>query len=435
MNRRLVISEAAALWTDVWSAFPIALSVCLAAFPQRNPYAGIGLLVGTYAAGMIFRRLLIRRSRLPSVALSLVACIGSGLLFGGGTAGGILFALLSLAVACRAILTTDLPFPTAFPRAYCFVSLLVYFLAYFLYGRIVVLRPYQSAILYAGLIAVPTHLHWINSDVLKKISREELKDSSSLPSVKRNNRIITAVTLVAGLFLAGYHTLKDTVLNAVKAVTFFLLGILWRIMSLLDTGNRGGEPGGERQTPQLPPAGPAKSSPFWDQVVRIIGYVLAAVLLTGFLVFLVRTLIRLFRRFTRWIRHWLAEGGWQGETLGYRDEKESLMDWQAVRRNYADSIRDRMGRLFRREPGWGQLAGNRQRIRYLYRHLVQKSIRNGYGFHASRTPDETIRDLAGNGMLEQDLQPSLKRLYGTARYGNGTISDDEVHALKKDLME
>jgi hypothetical protein len=435
MNRKFVISEAAALWTDVWSAFPIALSVCLAAFPQRNPYVGIGLLAGVYAAGMILRSLLIRKSRLPSVVLSLIACIGSGLLFSGSTAGGILFALLSLAVACRAILTTDLPFPTVFPRAYCFVSLLIYFLAYFLYGRIVVLRPYQSAVLYAGLIAVPTHLHWINSDVLKKASREELKDSSSLPAVKRNNRIITAVTLAIGLLLASYHTLKDAVLNALKSAYFFLLRIFRRIMSLLDTGNPGREPEGEGRAPQLPPAGPAKFSPFWDQAVRIIGYVLAFVLMAGFLIFLVRMLIRLLRRFARWIRRWLAEGSRQEETPDYRDEKESLLDWQAVRRSYADSIRDRMDRLFRREPGWDQLTGNRQRIRYLYRHLVQRSIRNGYEFHASRTPDETIRDLAGSGRLKKNLQSLLKRLYGTARYGNGTISDDEVHALKKDLME
>jgi hypothetical protein len=133
------------------------------------------------------------------------------------------------------------------------------------------------------------------------------------------------------------------------------------------------------------------------------------------------------------IKRLMANSSWSGETYGYSEEKENLIDWQSIRHNYAESVKEWLERVFQNEPKWGQLTDNRQRVRYLYRHLVLRSIASGYAFRASRTPVETIGDLTEHEKLEKSLQPALKNLYGEARYGNGTIKDSEVGTLKKSL--
>ena len=433
MKYLFFFSRFAAFWMDTWALFPIALTVWLAVFPSMAPYAFAGILMGAYVLGLVLRSLLIRKNRLPTLAVSLAACIGLGLLLGTGIGSVIGIVLLSFAAVCRGILVAEQPLRNVFPRAYCFTALIIYFFAWLLYGRMIALKEYQSYILYAGLIAIPSILYLINSDVLMQASRAELKESSSMPVVKRNNRIIMAITLIAGILIAGYNTLKDAFVNALKTAFLFLIGILDRLMNLLYSPMQGGETPGEGQTPQLPPAEPAKSSPFWDMVVMIIGYLIAAALLIGFLILLVRMLIKLFRRLAELLKRWMSEGGRPDEAYGYSDEKENLIDWQSIRHSYAEGIKDWIERTFRNEPKWSQLTDNRQKIRYLYRHLILRSIAAGYAFRASRTPDETIRDLAEHDKLGKDLQPVLKRLYGIARYGNGTIQDSEVETLKRDL--
>jgi hypothetical protein len=426
-------SKLLAVCADAWSVFPIVLTMHLAVFPNMPFSEFAGALLGAYVFTMVLRILLIRRNKLLTVVLSLAACIGLGILLGKGITVSAAIALLSFTAACRSMIVAEQPFHIAFPRTYSFAALFIYFFAYILYGRIVGLKEYQGYIFTIGLIAIPFTLILINSDVLVQASRAELMGSSSMPIVRRNNRIITIITLLTAVIAASYNTLKDAFVNALQAAFLFLLGLIDRIMNYLYTPIQGGGAPGEQQMPQLPPAEAAPSSPFWDMVVLVAGYVIFFVLVIGFVILLGKALINLFRRLKELIKRLMANSSWSGETYGYSEEKENLIDWQSIRHNYAESVKEWLERVFQNEPKWGQLTDNRQRVRYLYRHLVLRSIASGYAFRASRTPVETIGDLTEHEKLEKSLQPALKNLYGEARYGNGTIKDSEVGTLKKSL--
>jgi hypothetical protein len=427
------LSKVIAIWMDFWIMFPVVLTVFLSAGLNMQLSAFIAFLSGAYVSGMILRRLLIRKNKLLTIIITLILCIGFSILFGKGISNTVVLALLTFVTACRSISIVENPLHISFPRVYTYTALFVYFLAFYLYGKIVVLKEFQSYILYAGLIMVPSTFLLINSEVLMQASRAELKESSSMPIVKRNNRILTILLIIVGFVIAGYNTLKEIVVNAVQAVILFLLRLIESIMNLLNTPLKGQPTPGEPGMPMLPPAEAAEISPFWEMVSTVLGYLALIIAGIGFIFLLGKVLVKLFKFIVELVKRLMAQSNWTGEIYGYSDEKESLIDWQAIKNSYAEGFKEWLERIFNNEPRWGQLTDNSQRVRYLYRHLVLRAIGTGYSFKASRTPDETIKDLADHDRLEKELQPLMEDLYGRARYGDGEIGTEEVLELKRDL--
>lgn len=427
------LSKLIALWMDFWIVFPVLLTIFLSAGLKIQVFDFFAFLLGAYVSGMILRRLLIKKNRLLTFVIILILCIGFSTLLGQDIPDILVLALLTFIAACRGISIVENPLHISFPRIYTYSALFVYFIAFFLYGKIIVLKEFQSYILYAGLVMVPSTFLLINSEVLMQASRVELKESSSMPIVKRNNRIITILLIIVGFVIAAYGTLKEIVVNAVSAFVLFLIRIIESLMNLLNTSTEGQPTPGGQGMPMLPPAEAAEPSPFWEMVSTVLGYLALIIAGIGFIFLLGKVLIKLFKFLAELVKRLMSQSNWTGDTYGYVDEKESLIDWQAIKNAYTDNLKEWLERIFDNEPRWSQLTDNSQRVRYLYRHLVLRAIGSGYSFKTSRTPEETLRDLADHGRLEREVQPVLEDLYGRARYGDGQIGTEEVLELKRDL--
>ncbi|HHY82195.1 MAG TPA: hypothetical protein GX505_05880 [Clostridiales bacterium] len=437
MKRKLLslLTVIAGIWSDTWLLFPALLSVYLWVFKSMPLYEFGSAVISAYLAGGLFRLALIRKNRILSIFLSIIASFVIPRLFKINLDTGLLLALFCLLAACRGIFVAERPFRFSFPRIYCYVSLLMYFFIYPLYGRLIAVQEYQRLILAAGLIAVPSIFFMINSEMLVLASREELEHSSSMPVVRRNNRVLVILTILIGLIIAGYNELKNAALRFLASAAAFIGYIINKILQFLYSPSEGGEAPQGGQMPELPPGEARPTSPFWDMVIEILAYIILAVLAVFIIIFLARQLAKLWHRMVELLKKLMEEGRWTSEAYGYSDEKESLVDWQAIRNNYIDSFKNWLERIRKSEPKWSQLTDNRQRVRYLYRHLLIKAISAGYSLIPWRTPSETIRNLTEQGMLSKEASPILEDLYGRARYGNELILDAEVEMLRKHLQE
>jgi len=276
----------------------------------------------------------------------------------------------------------------------------------------------------------------MNSELLVQASREELKNSPAMPAVRRTNRLLIILTVLAGVIIAGFNTIKDAFLRFIVNAAAYIGYLVDKLLSFIYspvTGGDGLQSGEPVELPQLEIKPP---SPFWDILANILAYITLAVLSVLTVIFIVRQLKKLWRKVTELLKKLSGEGRWSPEeSYGFSDEKESLIDWQAIRLDYMESIRGWLEQIRRSEPKWSQLTDNRQRVRYLYRHLLIKAVSSGYQPISWKTPNETIRSLAEQDIIAGEDCSMLEDLYGRARYGNGQIQDTEVEMLKKILQD
>lgn len=421
-------------WVDFWLTLPIVFTIYLLWCSYIPFYIFLSILTGTYIFGLILRSLLIKRKRIFTLIISLIWSASMGAVFGSGITNVILIGIIAFIVACRSIVIIEqLGQGFVFPRVYYLISLLTYFITYLIYSRISGLLIYQPFLLIGGLIATVSSLIMVNSDVLMKASRADLKNSTSLPVVKKNNRLITFIMLVVISIIASYSVLMDYTTRALRATFLFLIRLIDIIMNFLTSPVPGGPMPGEEQSPFLPPVEGGSTSPIWDTIIIIFSYLIMAVLAIFIIRFALKLAHKLYLAIVKLIKRLLYDYKQVDGSGGYNDEKESLMDWQSLRHNYATNIKDWIERILKNEPKWSDLTDNRQRIRYLYRHFVLRCISSGYSFKASLTSDETINELADKEQIDTNLHESFKHLYGKARYGDNSIDDSEVEALRKQL--
>jgi hypothetical protein len=428
-----ILTIPAAVWMDACALFPMVLTLYLLGLSSLSPYSLGASLIGMYLFGALCRRLLKRRNRMLSVLISLPACLGLGIYLIGGSPVLFVFIPLTFAAACRGIFIAERPFNYSFSGVYLYISLFIYFVSYYLYGKIIAVQQYQGYILTAGLIAVPFFLIAINSQNLLQASGEDLRESSSMPVVRRNNRILVFVTVLAGILIAGYNTLKDALLTFLKSAVLSVMALIDRLFSMLYSPSPAGETPQGGMPPQLPAVEARPHSPFWEKVTEIMAYAVLLILSAFALFFLAKQLVKLWRRLAAWLKKLMEDGRWAGEHAGYSDEKESLIDWQIIKQSYVDGIREWLDKVRRSEPRWNKLTDNSQRVRYLYRHLILRAMESGYFFRPWRTPNETMDDLTKKGLLGEDARELLEGLYGKARYTDKAVEDSEVEILRSKL--
>jgi hypothetical protein len=110
--------------------------------------------------------------------------------------------------------------------------------------------------------------------------------------------------------------------------------------------------------------------------------------------------------------------------LGYVDEESDVSAWQPVPKQRK---RDLLRRLIPRAEKWNDMAGNRERVRYLYREWLRRLAREGHASPPHLTPEE-IRQQAASTAADADLV----RLYYKARYDSTDITDAELKAVARE---
>ncbi len=113
----------------------------------------------------------------------------------------------------------------------------------------------------------------------------------------------------------------------------------------------------------------------------------------------------------------------KGSMRGIKDKKSFIVDNPLKR-----ILKKRSDSEDKTKLKWKELETNQARIRYIYAMYIRKSIKEGFHFDASKTPDELSHKLRLN-----DESEKLFGMYVGARYSDGSfkIDDDDVDSAAR----
>lgn len=243
--------------------------------------------------------------------------------------------------------------------------------------------------------------------------------------VLRYNRWFVIILLLLIGIVTLLPQLQQWVSDLVK-------GIISWIVSLFASG--------AEQVPDLPPEPehPPELSLFDEEIkpprpwMILIEQILIYVVFSAIGIAILYALYRLgklmpglYRSFTVWMNR-LMNRQQVPSSLGYEDEVEKIERDPASKRFRRLLSRMRGGKS---RSGAGP-QGMSERIRDIYRAILSRSIREGYPWKAFHTPRETHSEIKKWDGNSDRISASLIKLYEEARYGNRTITQEEVERLQ-----
>lgn len=277
------------------------------------------------------------------------------------------------------------------------------------------------------------------------INRQQIRDAGTilerklhLPStLLRKNGLYVGIFIILAVVGAAWEFFGRLIVSLFSLFGLLIAGLIRFLASLAPAAepSQGSPPAGDAPLEMLP-AGEA--TPLWMEILQTVILVIVAivclVLLIRLLVKVVRKLVPFMKRAYAFIMEWirlffLGSHQQAGADPGFVDEVESLLRqnetaFSAARRWLADRME--------REPGYGTMKTDRERVRWLYRNLVRHEIRHGYEFQASATPQETLMGVAARSGRHKTLQPEqVAQVYGQVRYSPDEIGPERVRDMKK----
>lgn len=317
----------------------------------------------------------------------------------------------------------------SFPSGLLWIGLIGYFAASFLYPHFFATLPYAPWVTGFGIAALGLSLHRTNALALKSESGEKSGAAKTQTGnvTKWRNRIMIWGLFALILFLAAFRSIAAAARQAGEFLLSGAFELIRKLLRLLDMGE--GQPEQQRQQTDISELlGQGEPSAFALFMEKLLYWVVAALLIVAAL----WLLYVLGKQANRWLKRLLD---WYGDRLdgreaaGYTDEKESLMDGREWTRQRTRQWKERLSTLLRKEPGWDELADNRERVRRAYLLLLRGRIAAGYKHDEARTPRETGRELERRAPLGKE-ETAVFPLYEEVRYGGKDVSDERAAEVK-----
>ncbi|MGO4272762.1 hypothetical protein AB4Z22_23480, partial [Paenibacillus sp. TAF58] len=355
-----------------------------------------------YVFGCLFGRI----KWLTRTLYELMLCAGAGLtiayLLQGNNWHGWTCAAIGLLLAYRGIRCTKDGWLSLFPASIFVTAGLVYFVGVPVMGRLDLFHPYISWMNGFGFCSLVIFLLATNRVQLLSATlagNERAAASSLSESVKRSSRI-WLITLIACIAAVSYfQQLQQGFSSLLRA------SIAWLLRLLLSDppSDQPPEPIPSDQPLPLPPPAPTGEPSWFDILLHyaqvIIGYliIIALILSTIYIIIakLTPVLLSLIRRLMN--RSFSSKKG-EG-TEGFTDEKENLLAWKELPRMWWQQTMKSWSRGKANGSKWSHMPNNRERIRFLYRILIQQAAEGGYSYNKAHTPNETERDLSNQPQL------------------------------------
>lgn len=407
--------------------FPVWFPLCILIFPDAQLPAAALALTAALIAGILLHQLL----AIPKLWQCLAASLAGALLAGWVWPGSV-WAKLALGAMIGIVLFRgqqyglrrwdDLLNPNV-----VWASMLLFFAGYFFFRHAEVLQPHRNVFGITGMIALGIALFLSNTMQIHSaaLTRGQ-EDARVVRPILRTNRKYLAV--LYGLIIA--ISFGEAVWHAVTSALKKWLSSL----SFPDTGEDAAPaesppltaPGGDFP---LEPGEPSRLAVLLQTILQWVIYILliAAALIGLYYAFkgLRKLLGRLFRLLGRNVE--------RSDDTGYIDEKESLLA-RAIREN-----RQRWGtmfsRLVHREPKWDELADNRERARFLFKHWLKRLRTEGYEWHPQHAPAEIFRDAARWRKEPEQTRETSLAAYHKARYGPPDVEPSawEIERMREEL--
>ena len=160
----------------------------------------------------------------------------------------------------------------------------------------------------------------------------------------------------------------------------------------------------------------------------VFGYIFIGILAVILLILLYRFVRRLIPLIIKAFAKAETSSG-SGETALFEDTREKLLDLSQLPKLYAARAKDRISGLFKRTPGWEDMPTPAEKLKYLYRKVLQKAEGCGYAHRKSYTAEEATRIAAQSWKpLAKDAK-TLADAYSALRYGNHAPDPEKLEQL------
>ncbi|WP_261304081.1 DUF4129 domain-containing protein [Paenibacillus andongensis] len=389
-----------------------------------------------YVSGCFFGRI----KWLTRTLYELMLCAGAGItiayLLQGNNWHSWTCAAIEFLLVYRGIRCTKDGWLSLFPASIFVTAGLVYFVGVPIMGGLVLFHPYIGWLNGFGFCSLVIFLLAANRVQLLSATlagNERAAASSLSEAVKRSSRIwlITLIACIAAV--AYFQQLQQGISSLFRATIAWLL----RLLLSEQPSDQPPEPIPSAQPLSLPPPAPTGEPSWFDILVHyaqvIIGYfiIIALILSTIYIIIakLTPVLVSLIRRLMN--RSFSSKKG-EG-TEGFTDEKENLLAWKELPRIWWQQTMKSWSRGKANEPKWSQMPNNRERIRFIYRVLIQQAAEGGYTYKKAHTPNETERELSNQYQLSSHAVHAITSAYNQARYRDEDVSDLELDQVLQTL--
>ncbi|NOV04504.1 DUF4129 domain-containing protein [Paenibacillus planticolens] len=335
---------------------------------------------------------------------------------------------VGMLLAYRGIRCTRDGWLAIFPGASFAVAGSVYFVGVPLMGHQAVFQPYMdwlNGLGFASLIIFFFAFHR-NGLLYATLAGDERAASSSLSeTVKRSSRIWLIALIILIFIVSYFQQIRQAIVAGLRAAIAWLL----RFLQSDPPAEAPPEPSASAAPPLLPPAD--SPEPGWlDALLHVIQVVFVYVIVISLIVLaiyvIVTKLVPAAAAFLRRLMNRSLSNRKDMESEGFIDEEEALVDWKGLPRLWWKQMKKGRNKEKSYAKKWSLLPNNRERIRFLYRLLIERAAHSGYTFKEAMTPNETEKDLSQERQLPFETVHAVTSAYNQVRYGETEVSDAQL---------
>jgi hypothetical protein len=408
--------------------FPLVLLLSIYIVPI--PLLWIAHLPILFILGYLFRVSVQDKKRMIYILFTIIISASSAILFYHNVLSYLFVFISNCVIFYRSILYAEREAEKlfSFPKLWIF-GFPLYFIAYFLYRFIDPLTPYLKIITWAGIFLVVITLFTSNSNSLKSSTLSKQKKPFVTGSIKQKNRAYILIFISIIAIITNFKVIQIFFYKATVAVISMILSILSIFEN--DEPIEGTPPPAEAVTPVLEGGEPSTIAVILDKIMQIAFYSIALIVSVALIIFAGKKLGYLLIKGLKWVLKFLNQifhlgQREQEEGIQYFDEKESLINIKKWGHGKKNQTKELIFHLFNRKPKWEDLS-DREKVRYVYRQLVENKVKQGFILKVSHTPSEIISEI--NKKRNQNELKTLLKSYGKARYGKQDLSLHELEEV------
>ena len=409
--------------------FPLLLLAAVYILPESHRVMWVATLPIGYAVGYTLNSLVpFRRIYLQLLVSLLLGALHSYWLFGSSYVA-IVAAAVGLVVVYRGIRLVWVPWSVFFPVNFYVFGMIVYFIASIVLHFVESFQPYITLLMWAGLAALVVTLLMSNENNMKQETLSGDKEPVIASDMMWKNRLLVVLLLIVIVLVVTIRKLGEAVLGGFRQLIQWLIALFSSPPPPVVT-----EPA--KSPPPKPMVLPGNEEPAWWLVwlEMIMYFIVGGLIVLGCLLaiyLILRRLPRLMQRIVSWLARMLQTENKQKGKIGYEDDIESLMDWEAWNATLVSKWKQLFHRTGREK--WEDLQDNQQRVRFLYRSWLRQSMRRGYVYKSFLTPKETGEEVQHWNSSKEPSADSLLSLYEQVRYGDKPIEDPDLQKIKQGI--
>ncbi|NLN41428.1 MAG: hypothetical protein GX160_05465 [Clostridiales bacterium] len=436
-NKKLEISNILIKWfqgiLEILAFFPVIFTIGILLIPH-DVWTWIGSIVFFYLIGLILGRYILDRPRYVHFISELLIISFTTWILANNIFVVILIFIFGFVILDRGIRLSGIPWNEMLPTSVLWTGLFLYLIGGAIYGLAYNLQSYFPYIAWSGFAYMITILFTINSMHVKSAYLPERGKKPVVSSnILKNNRILVLFTMALVAIVSYFNKLREAITGFIRGLINLVFRFIDYLTSLIYQPITDNGPSGQDSMDILLPAG---SEPSWIlKVLEIVAMVIASIVILILLLFGLKALYKAGKKLYNYLMNFFKDRLSSYEDTGYIDEKESLMGFSDLGRDYLDRFQKWIKKLMEREPKWEELVDNHQRIRFLYRNLILKCMRAGYTYKNYLTPKETSKDIQKWISKKDDNIDDLISTYDSIRYGLKDIEDKKVNKLADKLLK